>query len=378
MQSRPAGRVGGQWSCPLCRQLFSGKMARSNHEQNTLKLHTDPTRCDNLLASIANSDGDSSGTLQPESSGSDSDSSSGIDSDSSSGSKSDYDASDFQHVRHFDPRPSRRPRGDTCPHFYDEAPAPMLGQVARAVTNFRDMVPVQLSWREHLNTVSSLFSPEFWKKNLPLHTQSTTAIDAALGAAKKVFIPCTPHSKFPTTKRSLLNRIKQQTMFWTQVTHTAMIDLTPCGVAQTLRFRFVDPIWGWIMAARRLSPSEMKWRAMIQTLRHSGDRVYGAGVQYGTTFQEACRSCPVGTYPMPFTLHWDGTQAYGQDTSPIVIGVVNVNGQSVSAQTCIAHLPKPHGMGSHWHSSAVEVKFYIRQQCIAAILEVGVECVSLC
>jgi hypothetical protein len=114
----------------------------------------------------------------------------------------------------------------------------------------------------------------------------------------------------------------------------------------------------------------MFWQAKTQTLRHSGERVYGGGIQYGKAFAEACRTCPPGSNPMAFTLHWDGTQAHGQNASPIVVGVANVNGQSTAAQTCIAYIPVPQGMGAEWHSHAVEVKFYIRQQCVAAILKV--------
>ena len=239
------------------------------------------------------------------------------------------------------------------------------------------MVPVQAKWLMYLRTVASLFSNQFWQFFLPIHTQSATSIDAALGAARKVFLPdSTPHTKFPATKRSVLQRINKAASFWNLTTHTIKIDLRPCGVSQTLTFRFIDPIWGWIMAARRLPPEEMAWEAKIQTLRSTGERVYGAGVQYGKAFAEACRSCPPGTYPMCLSLHWDGTAAHGQSASPIVIGVCNVNGQSTAGHTCISYMPTPQGMGDHWHSSAVEVKFYIRQKCVAAILKV-LEAVSV-
>jgi len=74
---------------------------------------------------------------------------------------------------------------------------------------------------------------------------------------------------------------------------------------------------------------------------------------------------------MCFTLHWDGTNAHGLEATPIAVGVANTNGQSTTAQTCIAYMPRPEGMGKSWETSAyVEIKFYLRQKCISAILAV--------
>ena len=336
----------------------------ANHIKQMSKAPNDQTRCDNIVSSAGVSPGHYSSrgsaiALPAESS----ESSEGHSSDtSSSSSTSETDIT-------IEPRLSRRPRGDSSHLWFNETPVHLVSQPA-CTSQARDMVPVQTSWRRYLNVIASLFQPRFWKFYLSLHTQSTTAIDAALQAARNVFIPSTPHDLFPSTKRSLYLKIEKTARFWSEVKHTVKIDLTPCGVNQALTFNFIDPIWGWIMAARRLCPSDMFWQAKIQTLRHSGERVYGGGIQYGKVFAEACRTCPPGTYPMAFTLHWDGTQAHGQNASPIVVGVANVNGQSTEAQTCIAYMPTPQGMGAEWHSNAVAVKFYIRQQCVSAILKV--------
>ena len=71
---------------------------------------------------------------------------------------------------------------------------------------------------------------------------------------------------------------------------------------------------------------------------------------------------------MPFTLHWDGTGAKGMQAAPICIGVVNTNRSTSSAQFCLGYMP--HTPDADKVRAPVELKFYLRQACAKAILQV--------
>jgi hypothetical protein len=75
---------------------------------------------------------------------------------------------------------------------------------------------------------------------------------------------------------------------------------------------------------------------------------------------------------MPLSLHFDGTGAFGFSATPICIGVANTNSADISTQFCIGYMPRLSNQGKSFHQStfATEVKFYIRQQAIGAIIRV--------
>ena len=139
-------------------------------------------------------------------------------------------------------------------------------------------------------------SPQFWSFFLPLHRFSAAAIDAALGAAKKNFLTkgTVEWSMFPPSKRAFLQKINKVTPFWRSVSHETTINLEqfklPSGIKE-MKFRFIDPIWGWLMAAGAQDPLDLHWKNVQQ----SSQPVYGGGVQYGKAFARACASCPPGT-----------------------------------------------------------------------------------
>ena len=139
-----------------------------------------------------------------------------------------------------------------------------------------------------------------------------------------------------------------------------------------IKFRFIDPIWGWIVAARRIDPGELHWIPDIRLSTRTGERMYGCGVQYGEAFHAACASCPDGSHPLGVSLHWDGATARGLSAAAICVGVANTNLMSPGTQFCIAYIPVVTGLGKKFYSSstATELKFFIRNACARAILQV--------
>ena len=129
------------------------------------------------------------------------------------------------------------------------------------------------------------------------------------------------------------------TPFWPQVLHTTRIDLSrfelPSGTKE-ICFKFVDPIWGWLVAARRQNPLELHWKPLAQRL---GRELYGQGIHCGQLFKHACASVPRGSFPMCVGLHWDGTGAHGLSSSPICVCVGNSNSCKSDTQFCIGYMP---------------------------------------
>lgn len=234
----------------------------------------------------------------------------------------------------------------------------------------RDISRIQLAWRRYYNNVVQLCSASFWKFFLPMHSLSRKAVDTALRSASNTFLDGSTQS-FPQSTRTLFSRISKVEPFWPLVMHSVDINLSKFDLPQSKRhliFEFIDPLWAWVRAAYKQPPAEMQWIPKVQTLH--GQRCYGGGLQFGKAFAEAYRTCPPGTYPMCISLHWDGSHAHGLHATPICIGVANTNSMSAETQYCIGYIPVLSDLGDHFESKATEMKFYIRNKSIGAILQV--------
>jgi hypothetical protein len=246
------------------------------------------------------------------------------------------------------------------------------------------MTLLQDRWEAHLKDVAGVANNEFWSVFLALHAESTSAVDSALSSVKKVFVKPSNRKKFHNSRRALKVAMGKLRPFWPQVLHTHTIDLVrfrlPSGT-RSIKFKFIHPIWGWIQAARRQNALEMHWRPVAQ---RPGEEVYGGGIQYGKFFATATASLPAGAHVMATTFNWDGTTAHGMSSAPMCVGVTNTNSCKSDTQCCIAYAPHvPDEKKPEWRDSpeSTEVKFYIRQQCAAAVFRVieeaatrGVKC----
>ena len=125
------------------------------------------------------------------------------------------------------------------------------------------------------------------------------------------------------------------------------------------------------MAARRHHPADLHWKPAPQARADSP--VYGGGIQYGQRFKHAFSKLPEGWQHMWMTLHWDGTFGRGLEVTPIATGVANINNCDKSKESNIGYIPfTPDQRSPRFKVTAkcTRLKFYIRQQCAAAILRV--------
>lgn len=329
------------WTCYLCNKTIIGRQQQNRHKSNLWKLADDPTRCDHVATN---------NTTTPA------------------------------------PAIITRPIGKTelarrATVQWDTERNARAAYIVRRNdildTNHRcrNLIPVQNAWDAHLDVTKDLCSDEFWQVFLPIHSSPRVHIDTTLRAVKKVFVQPEDRKKFPIDLRSLRKSIAALKPFWPKVLHTYRIDLSkfakqlPSGTTH-LMFHFVDPIWGWLQAARRQHPLEMHWKPAAQRSSH---KVYGGGIQFGEFFRHACSNIPEGSSVMCAGLHWDGTRATGVSSAPICVCVGNSNSCNKSTQYCTAYVPHiPDEKRPEWKKQpcATTLKFYVRQECAAAILRV--------
>ena len=258
------------WTCPLCRQYIYGNKAVIAHLRNVWKSSNDASRCDNQR-------------------------------------QAEQQVTAIEHAPVItQPIPrrtglaslARRQRQDMfTQRQIREAYTISQTHPKPSTSGCRDLIRLQDKWEVYRSDVLAVASPQFWKFFLPLHTLSGVAIDAALGNAKKVFMTRSSAAwrSFPPTRRALFAKIKEVPSFWQEVMHTHTIDLEqfelPSGT-KSLKFTFIDPLWGWLVAARRQHPLDMHWKVAMS----GSNPRYGGGVQYGQCFAEECSSCPPDTY----------------------------------------------------------------------------------
>ena len=393
VQRKPSGKR-ASFKCPLCDRQIFGVHSITRHRQNLKKHPNDISRCDNfhkkfdLLQSMpvkncspTSSDDDNDFDL---SSDNDFVLETSIDEHSASPVTLQDDNIPLQDI--FDitqpmPEPDLTQIVRRAPYYSGTADKLVTRTriVGKAVRLSKcppaDMTFKQDAWMAYILAVYRSCSQDFWTFFLPMHTLSAKAIDIALAAAKQAFMQSKVLQDFPLSKRYLVqNKIAKIPSFWPLVMCTATIDLRSFDVPErlsTMKFRFVDPVWAWICAAEEQPANTMQWIPKRKVdPAYPNDYYYGAGVEYGENFAEACRTCPVGTFPMCVSLHWDGAHAHGLWATPICVGVANTNSLHQNTKFCIAYMPVLADMGAQHEGNRKEIKFSIGQQCISAVLSV--------
>ena len=206
----------------------------------------------------------------------------------------------------------------------------------------RDMCGLQDAWERVIRTMQGTCSERFWKLFLDIHHFPGKLIDTVLSRVKKDFVlpESAEKKRFPTTRRLLFQRMEGLDELWTHITHVANIDLSgfdlPSGL-QSIEFQFIDPVFAWLVAARKQKPADMHWRPAAQP---PGQHLYGGGVQFGECFAHAYSTRPQGCgQNLLIRLHWDGTHGHGLQCCPIAVGVANTNKSDSSTEFCIGYQP---------------------------------------
>ena len=398
--------------CPLCDRTIFGVHSITRHRQNLKKHPNDISRCDNTKKKLTLLQGiplKAGSPLSAESDDSDFSLSASFDTpfEDNEDKNIPFENNEDKNIPFeensvpLQDAPIDEPMSKDAPIVDEPMPEPELRRIVRRepyysgttgnlVTRTRivvkderwkskcppaDITFKQQAWKSYILDVYHSCSQHFWTFFLPMHTLSAKAINIALAAAKEAFMQAQVLKDFPLSKRSLMqNKIAKIPSFWPLVMCTASIDLRPFNLPDrlsTIKFRFVDPVWAWICAAEKQPANTLQWipkRKVDPAYPH--DYYYGAGVEYGDNFAQACRTCPVGTFPMCVSLHWDGAHAHGLWAIPICVGVANTNSLHPDTKFCIAYMPVLADMGGQHEGESKEIRFSIVSQCISAILSV--------
>ena len=284
------------WSCPVCDEEYVG-MAKARHQRNIYKDANDVRRCDNSLHNDTTK-------RRPIVDTSDDSDNCDMDFIAAPGSAQRIIHDDTASTVITTPVPqtpafefTRRPR---VLKNVKERHYCLSNAIVPASMTPLNMVAIMDAWKMFVMSVHSKCSADFWRFFLPLHAASKSTIDIALASAKKVFMQGAKGTQswdqFPGTSRILKHRIDER--FWARITHTVRIDLSGFKLAKPVKFiefKFVDPIFGWIIASQKQPPESMHFKAR-PAYNQFGDRLYGGGIEQGHAFEEACRSCPAGDH----------------------------------------------------------------------------------
>ena len=204
-------------------------------------------------------------------------------------------------------------------------------------------VQLQSMWKEFVRDTYGCCCPAFWSIYKAVHKQTATCIDEVLHTVKKLV---TVSGRWPQSNRTLLKLITQHAGdFWSNVVYTKTIDLSTYELpgCSTVSFSYVDPVFMWIQRCNSLCEAgiSVEWTPKMLRHPHTGEEVYGAGIEYSLLMRNATAKIPVGGNIALFNISWDGGEVgYGKRSAvPIVVQVMNTNSMSTLAVGLLGYLP---------------------------------------
>ena len=181
--------------------------------------------------------------------------------------------------------------------------------------------------------------------------------------------------RWPTSHRALRKRIHDKCgWFWDHVTRTDWIDVSRFGLTvKKIKFTFVDPVFVWLHQCVELLKldKQLIWNSKVLTDSHSGDELFGSGVQYGLLLRAAQNSIPNDGFVALMNLSWDGgdTGFGSRSACPICLQVMNTNTGNENAVGLLGYLPKIEVSAVAKTTKEFQAaSFYVQQTCIGKIL----------
>jgi hypothetical protein len=181
--------------------------------------------------------------------------------------------------------------------------------------------------------------------------------------------------RWPATHRTLRRRLHNHCgWFWDHVTLTESLDISTFGLSvKKIKFTFVDPIFVWLQQCAALLKlgKQLLWKSQVLTDPHSGDELFGSGVQYGLLLRAAQHSIPNDGFAALMNLSWDVGDSGMADRSvcPICLQVMNTNTGNEQAVGLLGYLPKIEVSAVAKTTKAFQdASNYVLQTCIGKIL----------
>ena len=147
---------------------------------------------------------------------------------------------------------------------------------------------MQTAHQEYLHNVRHMYSDVFWRVFKRMCAESNVVVDRTLDIVRDLFIPPGPrYDNFPISVRTIKRDIANTCgTFHLKLLHEITVPLTQFnlpGDNDSVTFRFVNPLWAWVIAANNMVSSGHRMHFEPQTMFHesTNQRLYGAGVSYG-------------------------------------------------------------------------------------------------
>ena len=205
-------------------------------------------------------------------------------------------------------------------------------------------------------------------------------IDKVLKSCRSTFIRNRKmHSFFDTSVRAIRNNILAKAGdFPSLVMHSITIDLSEFAIPgfNRVEFRFVNPLWGWVLAANNMLDAGHSIQFTPKTLHHesTNERLYGGGVAYGEKLQWAAANTPRGGKPAFFGISFDGADTGVGDRKMMSVctSVLNFDGAEPLACALLGYVPSldvPKAFKKKYKKFFLRARAHVFQRCIGAILD---------
>ena len=219
---------------------------------------------------------------------------------------------------------------------------------------------------KYVNKIFASAPPMVWRMFSSVRRESRVCQDRVMSAAGKMVGP----TFTVRTRRKIDALILQAGGFRCRVMSSVMINV----IGMQCEFFFLDPVYAWAMAAKKMSEKEPLFFDFEPRFNNLGQRLYGTSVACGEVMRLACERVNAkkiwhaGTKrgPALFGISWDGGNASKRRAyTPILISVGNSDSASPDTCVCVGYLPElPTFIKDN------DVRRVVVQKCIGEIIKV--------
>lgn len=273
----------------------------------------------------------------------------------------------------------QRPCADKSKHRVvptSQKPGSLAGDADES--NSFKLFETQEAFKDYCNDVRKLYSDDFWRVFSSVHEEKIVMIDKVLKACKDVYVPnrC---KRFETSVRELRKKMVATSGDFNQhLLHEIDIDLRGFGLPNVtvLKFRFVNPLWAWTVAANDMIAAGHTMHFVAKTMLHeqTGEQLYGQSVVFGDKLRLAAALTPEGGKPGLFGISFDGGESgvSSRTVIPVCVSCLNFDGADPLACGLVGFVPAievPKLFKDKFNKLYLRAKTFVMQRCIGAVID---------
>ena len=238
----------------------------------------------------------------------------------------------------------------------------------------------QEAYANYCKDIGEQYCSKFWEFFSAVYLEKRITIDKVLQAARDTFIcGSKERSLFGVSVRGIrATMLSKAGDFPSLIKHNVTIDLRTFGLPgiAEVKFRFINPLWGWIEAANDMLDAGQTINFKAKEMYHAStsERLYGAGVAFGDKMRWACSRTPPGGYPALFGISFDGADSgiSNRNMYPICVQVMNFDGSDPVSCFLLGYIPALNVstvFKKKRKKLFLAARAHVVQQCVGAILD---------